>query len=201
MTEAASPPLAQAPPGASAPAAPAARPQPESIPGRRPLRQGSWEAGALGAFMISGAYGTKIHTVVRAYWLLPRIGYTFAEIPWYPGSSRAYLEPAAAFIPHPAKTYILGVNVILRHTIRVGGRFSPYIEGGAGLLNTNLRTRALGESIEFMPQVGAGLHLHVTERVSLNAGYRWHHISNAGLAERNLGINSHFPYAGFSYFF
>ena len=190
--------LAQGPAGAGAPAAPPPR---EGVLGRRPLRQGSWEGGVFGAFMLSGAGGPDIGTVVRAYWLLPRVGYTFWETPWYPGSFQVFLEPAAAFITHPTKTYLLGVNVILRHTLLVWHRFSPYLEGGAGLLNTNLRTRALGESIEFMPQLGAGFHLHVADRLSLNAGYRWHHISNAGLAERNLGINSHFPYAGLTYFF
>lgn len=189
--------LAQAPQGSGAPGS---GPSP-SIFGRRPLRQGSWEAGALAAFSISGAGGPRSNPVVRAWWLLPRVGYTFLEIPWYPASLQIYLEPAVAFIAQPAKTYILGVNAILRHTFLVWERFSPYIEGGAGLLNTNLRHRALAETIEFMPQVGAGFHIHVGDRVSLNAGYRWHHISNAGLGERNLGINSHFPYVGFTYFF
>lgn len=190
--------VAQAPGGAMAPAAP---PQASSLLGRRPLRQGSWEAGALAAFSLSGAGGPSARPTVQAYWLLPRIGYTFWEIPWYPASFQIYLEPAVAYITHPAKTYLLGVNAILRHTFTVWQRVSPYIEGGAGLLNTNLRHRALDETIEFMPQVGAGFHLHVFERVSLNAGYRWHHISNAGLGDRNLGLNSHFPYVGFTYFF
>ncbi len=190
--------LAQASPGA---AAASAQPQRESVVGRRPLRQGSWEAGALAAFSVSGAGGPSARPTVQAYWLLPRVGYTFWEIPWYPASLQIYLEPAVAYITHPAKTYLLGVNAILRHTFTVWNGFSPYIEGGAGLLNTNLRHRALDETIEFMPQVGAGFHLHVMDRVSLNAGYRWHHISNAGLGDRNLGLNSHFPYVGFTYFF
>lgn len=190
--------LAQGPPGAGAPAAASAQ---QSLFGRRPLRQGSWEAGALGAFSISGAAGPDSDPVVRAWWLLPRVGYTFFEIPWYPASLQIYLEPAVAYIVNPTQTYILGVSFILRHTFLMWRRVSPYIEGGAGLLNTNLRHRALDETIEFMPQIGAGFHVHVTERVSLNAGYRFHHISNAGLGDRNLGLNSHFPYLGFTYFF
>ena len=190
--------LSQAGPG---PGASAAAPQAQSIFGRAPLRQGSWEIGALGAYSISGAGGPKSRPVVRAFWILPRVGYTFWEIPWYPASLQIYLEPAAAFITTPAKTYLVGVNAIFRHTFLIWRRFSPYIEGGAGFLNTNLRHRALGESIEFMPQGGAGFHIHVTEHASINAGYRFHHISNAGLAARNLGINSHFPYVGFTVFF
>lgn len=197
--------LAQASAGGGAPAAPA---QGESLFGRPPLRQGSWEVGAIAAFSVSGAGGPNIRTgpnqsaVVRAWWLLPRVGYTFWETPWWPGSFQVYLEPAAAYITAPSQTYILGVNIIVRHTLLVWRRFSPYIEGGAGLLNTNLRlAKALDETIEFMPQGGVGFHLHVAERLSLNVGYRFHHISNAGLGEKNGGINSHFPYIGFTHFF
>ena len=190
--------LAQASPGAGASAA---APQGQSIFGRAPLRQGSWEIGALAAYSISGAGGPKADPIVRALWLLPRIGYTFWEIPWYPASVQINLEPAAALITTPTKTYILGVNAILRHTFLVWRRVSPYIEGGAGLMNTNLRHRALGESIEFTPQVGVGFHFHVWERGSLSAGFRWLHISNAGLADQNLGLNNYFPYVGFTIFF
>ena len=196
LAEAEPPLLAQAASGAGAPAA---QPQGESLFGRRPLRHGSWEVGAALAFSISGNHGPRIGTVVRAFWLLPQIGYTFAEVPW--GSFQVYLVPQGAFIITPRKTYLVGLATIVRHTFYLSRRFMPYIDGGAGFLNTNLRTRALGESIEFDPQFGAGFYLHLTERVSLNAGYRFHHISNAGLANRNLGINSHFPYAGLSFFF
>jgi hypothetical protein len=179
---------------------PSAQGQPlSSLFGRPPLRKGSWELGAIGAFSISGNGGPSIGTVVRALWLMPHIGYTFAEVPW--GSFQVYLAPQTALIITPQKTYILGLAAIFRHTFFVSRYLSPYIDGGAGFLNTNLRTRALGESIEFDPQGGAGFYIHVAERVSLNAGYRFHHISNAGLGERNLGINSHFVYGGFSVFY
>lgn len=163
----------------------------------------------MGVFSLSdGAGGPEIRTgpnmraIVRALWLLPRIGYTFWEVPWWPGSFQLHLEPMAAFIYSPTDTYLLGVNLNLRHTFLIWRRFSPYIEGGAGILNTNLRVgRALGETIEFIEHAGAGFHLHISGRISLSAGYRWTHISNAGLDERNSGINSHFPYLGFTYFF
>ncbi len=190
--------LAQAAPGAEGSAA---SPPQQSILGRRPLRQGSWEIGAIGAYSISGAGGPDIGTVVRAFWLFPHIGYTFWEVPWYPGSFQIALEPGAAFITTPAKTYAIGLNAVLRHTLLVWRQFFPYLEGGAGFLNTNLRTKALGESIEFLLQAGGGFHFFPKERFSLDAGFRWTHISNAGLADRNLGINSYMPYIGFTLYF
>jgi hypothetical protein len=188
--------LVQASPATGAPAPP----EPPREP-KRPLRQGSWEVGAIGAYSISGAGGPDIDTVVRAFWLFPHIGYTVWEIPWYPASLQIALEPGAAFITTPAKTYAIGLNAVLRHTFLFWPRLAPYIEAGAGFLNTNLRTQALGESIEFLLQAGGGFHFFPYERFSLDAGFRWTHISNAGLADQNLGVNSYMPYMGFTVYF
>ena len=188
--------LAQAAPGGASPAAPPSGREPKA-----PLRQGSWEVGVDGAYSISGAGGPNIGAVIRAFWLFPRIGYTVWEVPWYPGSFQIALAPGAAFITTPAKTYAIGLNAMLRHSFLVSPRFAPYLEGAAGFLNTNLRTRSLGESIEFLLQAGGGFHFFPTERFSLEAGFRWTHISNAGLGERNLGVNSYMPYIGFTRYF
>jgi hypothetical protein len=194
--EAEPPLLAQAGSGTGAPSGQA---PPPGRPAHAPLRTGSWEVGGTVAYSLSGFYGAHIGTVVRAVWFLPHIGYTFVEVPW--GSFQVYVVPQGAFIFTPQKTYAIGLAAIFRHTFYLSRRFMPYIDGGAGFLNTNLRTRSLGESIEFDPQFGAGFYVHMTERLSFLAGFRFHHISNAGMAERNLGINSYFPYAGLSFFF
>jgi hypothetical protein len=54
---------------------PPARPQ--------PLRKGSTEIGVMGAYSLSASYlgETPVGKVVRMYWLIPRIGYTFLELP------------------------------------------------------------------------------------------------------------------------
>ena len=147
-----------------------------------------------------------VHKVVRMYWLIPKVGYTFAEFPsgWpYLGSFQIFLEPSIAYITHPARTYLLGVSAIFRHNFLLWDRVVPYIDGGAGFLNTNLRIRALGEVIEFIPQGGLGVVFLVGERTSLDLGWRYQHISNAGQTEpkRNIGINSLFFHGGVSWHF
>lgn len=198
--------LAAGPAGAAepGPAAPtgtaAARPA--------PLRKGSLEVGAMAAYSFSAQDigDAPVGKVVRMYWLIPKVGYTFAEFPGgrpYLGSFQIFLEPAVAYITHPARTYLLGVSAILRHNFLLWDRVVPYVDGGAGLLNTNLRIQALGEVIEFMPQGGVGVLFRVGQRASVDVGWRYHHISNAGQTEprRNLGINSLFFHGGFSYHF
>jgi opacity protein-like surface antigen len=172
------------------------------------LRKGSWEAGVMLGYSFSceSCGDAPTGTVVRMYWLVPKIGYTFWEFPkgWpYLGSFQLFLEPAIAYISHPAKTYLLSLSAILRYNFILWRRVVPYLEGGVGFLNTNLRIQALGEVIEFIPQGGGGLRFRITEQISFDLGSRYQHISNAGQTEpsRNLGINSLFFYGAFAYSF
>jgi hypothetical protein len=171
-----------------------------------PLRKGSFELGVKGAYSFSAQDigDAPVGKVVRMYWLIPKAGYTFAEFPDgspFRGSFQIFLEPSVAYITHPARTYLLGVSAIFRYNFLLWNRVVPYIDGGAGLLNTNLRIHALGEVIEFMPQAGLGVLFRVGERVSVDVGWRYHHISNAGQTEpaRNVGINSLFFHGGVSW--
>ena len=54
----------------------------------------------------------------------------------------------------------------------------------------------------FLDQLGAGLQYKVSERTAIFGGYRFRHISHAGLADRpNGGINSNALVAGFSWLY
>jgi len=177
-------------------------------PRPEPLRAGSVEVGVMGAYSLSASYlgETPVGKVVRMYWLIPKIGYTFLEFPGgspYLGSFQVFLEPSIAYITHPARTYLLGASAIFRHNFLLWDRVVPYIDGGAGILNTNLRIQALGEVIEFMAVGGVGALFRVGRRTTVDLGWRYQHISNAGQTEnrRNIGINSHFFHGGISWHF
>src|SRR2546428_522248 len=53
----------------------------------------------------------------------------------------------------------------------------------------------------FVMESGPGVQYFTTERVALTLGVRFHHISNAGLGDRNKGLNSTLGYLGLSVFF
>jgi lipid A 3-O-deacylase len=48
---------------------------------------------------------------------------------------------------------------------------------------------------------GVGVSWFLTPQLAANAGYRFHHISNAGTAFPNLGLNASLPFGGFSFYF
>ncbi len=100
----------------------------------------------------------------------------------------------------------MGVAVLLRYNIvQDNWKIVPYIQTGVGIIHTNVHKdysqRAIGQSIEFTPQVSLGFRYLLSENWSIDAEGMFHHISNAGLDERNDGVNSVGVFAGFTYNF
>ena len=70
---------------------------------------------------------------------------------------------------------------------------SPYLEAAIGfhfLSATSVSTqRAFGSSFQFGDHIGAGLRFG--DKGQFDLGYRYQHLSNAGIKEPNQGINFH----------
>jgi hypothetical protein len=77
-----------------------------------------------------------------------------------------------------------------RYYLTTRGRWIPYVQGGAGLVWTSLDVPEIDRVFNFQLFFGIGW------RQSRSSGPRWviefrnHHISNAGTAGENLGINA-----------
>jgi hypothetical protein len=69
-------------------------------------------------------------------------------------------------------------------------RISPYFELAGGVLFTNHEVPAFTSNVNFMPQAAIGLNLFHTERHAVSFDFRYAHISNAGLASPNPGLNT-----------
>ena len=99
-------------------------------------------------------------------------------------------------------SYIAGVTVWLRYNfVPRGWRFIPYVEGGGGLVSTDIDRGLVGQPFNFNLDLGAGVRYLITRQWSVSLEYRFQHISNADLGKRNVGINSQGPILGISYFF
>ncbi|HSP14716.1 MAG TPA: acyloxyacyl hydrolase [Thermoanaerobaculia bacterium] len=75
---------------------------------------------------------------------------------------------------------------------KMGGR--AFFDAGTGPMWSNRRVPAATSRFNFDTKLGFGLTF--AERVRI--GYRFSHISNAGVAHRNPGWNVHSVFAGFS---
>lgn len=71
-----------------------------------------------------------------------------------------------------------------------GRGLRPYIEGGVGGIFTQWRVEGQGSKVNFNPQIGVGTEFSLGSGPPFLVALRLHHISNAGLADDNRGVNS-----------
>jgi len=156
------------------------------------LHDGAWEFGlwAAGGHSVPG--GTGKTTVFDAGLRLGKV-LTREHLS---GILRGNFEYAADFIPlylvHTGDTrYAAGFNpIILKWNFTSGRRVAPYAEFGGGILFSKHNIPPGTNDVNFMPQASVGLQFltHNSRAVVVSAKYL--HISNAGLATPNPGINT-----------
>ena len=79
-------------------------------------------------------------------------------------------------------------------------RIKPFLAASVGFLyfehDIPLRDTS---RLNFTPEIGLGLDVFVTPKTAITIGYKFHHMSNAGISRRNPGLNSNVIYSGFSF--
>src|SRR4051794_5108882 len=100
---------------------------------------------------------------------------------------------------------VVGPSILLRYNfVQPNARLVPYIQGGAGIVYSDAyKTEgqdALGEAVEFILQCQLGVRCILNDRWSLDLEGGFQHISNAGFADRNGGINNLGGSVGFTYY-
>ncbi len=120
--------------------------------------------------------------------------------PHLPGFLRGRFEYAVDAVPvflifQPANTaYGVGFDPLgLKWNFQRHGRISPYLELTGGTLLTNQAVPTYTNTVNFMDQAALGMHIlgskdGANHNVSLELRYM--HISNAGLANLNPGVNT-----------
>jgi lipid A 3-O-deacylase len=122
---------------------------------------------------------------------------------WYRGQLSLGAEMAYIQFEEPYLTHGVGFNPRVKYTFVALGRVRPYVEFAGGPFWTDLAGKIPEQSSQFnfIVSGGVGLSYFLTNRAAINVGYRFHHISNAHTGERNVGLNSSLPFAGFSLYF
>ncbi len=91
--------------------------------------------------------------------------------------------------------YFTGPNALLRYNLPLPGwALVPYGQIGAGFVFNDAwkdpTQHIIGQDFEFLLRAEAGVHVMLSEQVSLNLESGYQHISNACLAPRNAGLNN-----------
>lgn len=86
-----------------------------------------------------------------------------------------------------------------------GERVIPYVQAGLGFLFNDAfqdkDQKAIGHFFEFTQKVEVGIKWMVAPDLSLDVAFGAQHISNANLADRNLGVNAFGGQIGLTYYF
>jgi lipid A 3-O-deacylase len=113
------------------------------------------------------------------------------------GVFRGNLEYAGDVIPayllvFPRQTsYAGGFNpFILKWNFTRGRKFVPYLEFGGGVLLSFGDVPAGTNNVNFTPQASFGVQIFTQQKRAVSLAGKYVHISNAGLAEPNPGLNT-----------
>lgn len=79
----------------------------------------------------------------------------------------------------------------LKYNFTAAETFTPFLELGGGVLFTNNNVPAGTNTVNFTPQAGFGVHMPMSNGQShVTLELKYIHISNAGLASPNPGVNT-----------
>ncbi|GEM_PF-5772480 len=169
---------------------------------------GNWEL----QFLAGGYFRSSLGPAAPDFDYLPisvRVGYIWTPPPWegsrWLGNLETLLELTAAPIASGPGNIVIGPSLILRRNIMScpEQRCVPYIQAGAGIIYTdagNDHTQgAVGQEMEFLLQAQLGWRTRLGRNwtFDIEAGYQ--HISNAGIATHNGGVNEFGASIGFTY--
>ncbi len=113
-----------------------------------------------------------------------------------PGFLRGSFEYAVDAVPvflafQPTNTaFGMGFDpLVLKWNFQRHGRISPYLELTGGALFTTHDVPPRTNTVNFMDQAALGMHILVAKH-NVSLELRYMHISNAGLATPNPGVNT-----------
>jgi len=145
---------------------------------------------AGGGHSVSGGRGNTgvFNAGLRYGWILTG--------PHLPGFLRGRFEYAVDAVPvflvfQPANTaYGVGFDPLgLKWNFVRRGRISPYVELCGGTLFTNHEVPTFANTVNFTDQAALGMHI-LGAKHNVTLELRYMHISNAGLANLNPGVNT-----------
>jgi lipid A 3-O-deacylase len=174
---------------------PTARPQAGPVEGEHEVQV--WTGGGHG---INGSQsGDGVWNLGLRYGLI-------LTAPHGPGFLRGRLEyaveavPAFVIVQKQDTAFGVGVNPFaFKWALATRSSIVPYFEVGGGTLFTNTQVPAGTSRVNFTTSAALGLHF-LRSKHNFSAEVRFMHISNAGLATPNPGINTMQVRFGFGWF-
>ena len=184
----------------------------EDAASKPPLfERGQWVVQALGGGLKGPIFVKTQRPAFHFYQANLRVGLMLSDPVdpgfFFKGNFEGLAEITYSDVNGKIDGYFAGGGILLRYNIlsvREKGLI-PYMHAGAGLVHNNIyrdvTQRMIGRPTEFTLRGGVGVRFAIVDRWSLDFEGALEHISNAGLADRNRGMNGGGLMAGISHFF
>jgi hypothetical protein len=114
------------------------------------------------------------------------------------------IEPWVAYVnddhgKHKTDSFEIGFSPLFARLVFGDGPFRPFLEGGEGAVYTDLRKQDLGSRLQFTSQIGGGFEYEIRPGMALGMQVRFRHMSNAGMAGSNPGVNTVYGLLGLTF--
>jgi lipid A 3-O-deacylase len=176
---------------------------------RTPFNAGTWELQTGVGLFVSENYHDRVSPQYNDIDGTVRVG-VMLNTPGTTRFRRGNFELlgelfGAGVIKGPADV-IVGTTLLLRHNIVFPGAWLvPYAQiGGGGAYSDAHKDqiqRKIGAPLSFNLKAGVGARAFVNEKTAIFLEFDYRHLSNAGIASRNRGLNSGGAWLGASFFF
>jgi opacity protein-like surface antigen len=113
------------------------------------------------------------------------------------------LEPQINTISGPKDGVEAGCGIGFRYFRQLADPVNLFFEASFAPMFLSIDTVEQGAAgFNFLDQLGAGIQYRLSSKTAVFGGYRWRHISHAGISDRsNDGINSNAVVAGLSWLY
>ena len=199
----------------------------DSASSRQPTEVGALFQGGVGVtdhrdgfqFFLAGAHAGRVLTNNHGKGILRgNFEYAVELFPYWQSNTPKFPRVRCTTLPGTAvvscsQPYLVGgtfhgvsvTPIILRWNFARHGRITPWVQGAGGLLWTNHKYPAYGDTSanintngpsgetsvwNFTPQGGVGLHYFTRADRSIDFSANGIHISSASLGDRNPGVNA-----------
>ncbi|HWR00359.1 MAG TPA: acyloxyacyl hydrolase [Chlorobaculum sp.] len=107
------------------------------------------------------------------------------------GTLQLAFEPFTNSVVKPDSGVEAGLDVFIRYLYPLSSSVKLVSEIGSGPMYLGVRTTEQGNcGLNFLNQFGLGAQVAISGNSALSVGYRFRHLSNAGINQPNSGINS-----------
>ena len=124
---------------------------------------------------------------------------------WLQGYNQVYAILMAEPLTRGPENHYFGISLGFRYNFaKPGARFVPYVSGGVGLgwLDSHADVYgAQGQDFTFNILSAIGVSYRVNDRLKIDGGVLYEHLSNAGQTDPNPSLNLIGPQLGITYSF